>query len=192
MKIYTIIGGINGVGKSSFTGVLKSRTTDLGVIIDVDKITAQLGGKALEGGKCALRIMEDCIRDGVSFTQETTLSGHRPKAAAQRAKESGYYIRLYYIGLDTADESKRRIANRVARGGHNIATEDVERRFLGRWEAVRAVLPYCDEAAFYDNDNGFVEVAAYRNGELILEGENRPRWIMELAAYLKDEITSGK
>ena len=31
MKIYTI-GGINGIGKSSFTGVLKSRTTDMGII----------------------------------------------------------------------------------------------------------------------------------------------------------------
>ena len=187
MKIYTIVGGVNGVGKSSFTGVLKSRTTDLGVIVDVDKITAQMGGKALEGGKRAIRIMEDCIRDGVSFTQETTLSGHRPKAAAKRAKEAGYYIRLYYVGLDTAEESKRRIANRVARGGHDIDEADVERRFAGRWEALRAVLPFCDEAAFYDNDNGLVEVAAYRNGELILEGERRPRWIAELAEYLKGE-----
>lgn len=187
MKIYTIIGGVNGVGKSSFTGVLKSRTTDLGVIVDVDKITAQMGGKALEGGKRAIRIMEDCMRDGVSFTQETTLSGHRPKAAAKRAKEAGYYIRLYYVGLDTAEESKRRIVNRVARGGHNIGAEDVDRRFAVRWEALRAVLPFCDEAAFYDNDNGFVEVAAYRNGELILEGERRPRWIMELAEYLKGQ-----
>ena len=187
MKIYTIIGGVNGVGKSSFTGVLKSRTMDLGVIVDVDKLTAQMGGKSLEGGKRAIRIMDDCIRDGVSFTQETTLSGHRPKAAAKRAKEAGYYIRLYYVGLDTAEESKRRIANRVARGGHNIDTEDVERRFLARWKAVRAVLPFCDEAAFYDNDNGFVEVAAYRNGELILEGDHRPRWIAELAEYLNEQ-----
>ena len=43
MKTYTIIGGVNGVGKSSFTGVLKERTIDLGTIIDVDKITAELG-----------------------------------------------------------------------------------------------------------------------------------------------------
>lgn len=186
MKTYTIIGGVNGVGKSSFTGVLKSRTTDLGVIVDVDKITAQMGGKALEGGKRAIRIMEDCLQNGVSFTQETTLSGHRPKATAKRAKENGYYIRLYYIGLDTVEESKRRIANRVARGGHDIGEEDVERRFQARWEALRAVLPFCDEAAFYDNDNGFVEVAAYRNGELILEGDHRPRWIVELAGYLKE------
>ena len=64
MKICTIIGGVNGVDKSSFTGVLKSRTPDFGVIVD----TAQPGGKALEGGKRALRIMEDCIWDSVSFT----------------------------------------------------------------------------------------------------------------------------
>ena len=192
MKIHTIIGGLDGVGKSSFTGILKPLTTDLGMIVDIDKITDQLGGKAMEGGKRAIHIMENCIRDGVSFTQETTLSGHRSKAAARRAKEEGYYIRLYYIGLDTAEESKRRIANRVARGRHNIDSEDVDRRFLGRWDAVQAVLLYCDEAIFYDNDNGFVEVAAYRNGELILEGDHRPGWIVELAEHLQGAAELGE
>ena len=188
MKIYTIVGGVNGVGKSSFTGVLKSRVTDLGVIVDVDKITAQAGGGAIEGGKVAVRLMEDCIAQGVSFTQETTLSGHRVKTTAQRVREAGYYVRLYYVGLDTVEESKRRIANRVARGGHNIGEADVDAGFRSRPERVRKVLPYCEEAAFYDNDNGFVEVAAYRNGELILEGDYRPRWIMELSEYLKTAI----
>ena len=185
MKIYTIVGGVNGVGKSSFTGVLKSRTTDLGVIVDVDRITGQLGKGAFEGGKAALRIIEDCIEKGVSFTQETTLSGHRTSKTAKRVREASYYVRLYYIGLDTVEESKLRIANRVTKGGHNINTEDVERRFSTRFEAVKAVLPYCDEAAFYDNNNGFIEVAAYRNGELILEGNEHPRWILELADCIK-------
>ena len=142
MKIHTIIGGVDGDGKSSFTGVLKSQTTDLGMIVDIDKITAQLGGKSLEGGKRAIHITKSCIRGGVNFTQETTLSGHRMKAAVRRAKEEGYYIRLYYIGLDTAEESKRRIVNRVARGGHNIDSEDVDRRFLGRWAAVQAAFSH--------------------------------------------------
>lgn len=46
-------------------------------------------------------------------------------------------------------------------------------------------LPYCDTAEFYDNDNGFVLVAEYRNGELLLVGENTPRWILELRDYLR-------
>ena len=184
MRTYTIIGGVNGVGKSSFTGVLKERCTDLGIIIDVDKITAELGGNALAGGKAALKKINECIEKGVSFTQETTLSGRRTETTAREVVEKGYRVRLYYIGLDSATESVSRIANRVKRGGHDIPTQDVERRFAGRWEAVAKVLPYCDEAEFYDNDNGFVLVAEYRNGELRTVGSLVPGWLKELRAYL--------
>lgn len=184
MKIYTIVGGVNGVGKSSFTGVLKERTTDLGAIVDVDRITAELGGNALDGGKAALKKIRECIDKGVSFTQETTLSGYKTEATAKQVKELGYYVRLFYVALDTAEESLARIENRVKRGGHDIPHDDVERRFAGRWEAVGKVLPYCDEAEFYDNDNGFVKVAEYRNGELRPVGDHRPHWLEELQEYL--------
>lgn len=184
MKTYTIIGGVNGVGKSSFTGVLKERSTDLGTIIDVDKITAELGGNPLDGGKAALRRISECIEKGVSFTQETTLSGRKTEATAKQVTQLGYCVRLYYIGLDTVEESLARIENRVRRGGHNIPDDDVNRRFAGRWEAVSKVLPYCDEAEFYDNDNGFVKVAEYRNGELRTVGNRCPKWLNDLQQYL--------
>lgn len=185
MKIYTIIGGVNGVGKSSFTGVLKERTMDLGTIIDVDKITAELGGNALAGGKAALTKIRDCIARNVSFTQETTLSGYKTEATAKQVKEMGYHVRMFYIGLDTLDESLVRIQNRVRRGGHNIPNDDVSRRFSSRWEALAKVLPYCDEAEFYDNDNGFVMVAEYRNGEFRTVGPRTPNWVQELQDHLK-------
>ena len=185
MKIYTIIGGVNGVGKSSFTGVLKEQTTDLGIIIDVDKITAELGGNPLVGGKAALTMIRDCIDRNVSFTQETTLSGYKTEATAKEVKALGYHIRMFYVGLDTLLESLVRIDNRVKRGGHDIPKDDVERRFSGRWDAVAKVLPYCDEAEFYDNDNGFVKVAEYSNGELRTVGNRIPNWLSELQNHLK-------
>ena len=185
MKTYTIIGGVNGVGKSSFTGVLKERTMDLGTIIDVDKITAELGGNPLAGGKAALTKIRDCITRNVSFTQETTLSGYKTEATAKQVKELGYHVRMFYVGLDTLDESLLRIQNRVRRGGHDIPNDDVSRRFSSRWEALAKVLPYCDEAEFYDNDNGFVKVAEYRNGEFRTVGKHTPNWISELQDYLK-------
>lgn len=186
MRTYTIIGGVNGVGKSSFTGVLKERSTDLGIIVDVDKLTAELGGNALAGGKAALKKIQDCIEKGVSFTQETTLSGRKTEATAKQVRELGYHVRLFYIGLDTAEESLARIANRVRRGGHNIPENDVQRRFSLRWEALAKVLPYCDEAEFYDNDNGFLKVAEYRNGELRTVGKRQPRWLSQLQDYLDE------
>ena len=185
MKTYTIIGGVNGVGKSSFTGVLKERSTDLGIIIDVDKITAALDGNALAGDKAALAKIRECIARNVSFTQETTLSGYKTEATAKQVKELGYHVRMFYVGLDTLDESLTRIQNRVRRGGHDIPVDDVSRCFSSRWDAVAKVLPYCDEAEFYDNDNGFVKVAEYRNGEFRTVGTRIPNWVQELQAQLK-------
>lgn len=86
--------------------------------------------------------------------------------------------------MDSAEESKIRIANCVARGGHDIPDKDVDRRFQNRWTALKSVLPFCDSAFFYDNSNGFVRIASYRNGELILEGDYRPKWIVELPQIL--------
>ena len=184
-KTYTIIGGVNGTGKSSLTGALKSQTTDLGVIIDVDKLTALAGVSPLEGGKIALRSIRDCLDQGVSFTQETTLSGRQISITASEARARGYFVRLYYVGLDTPEECLLRIANRVARGGHNVSDNDVFRRFAGRWDSVMRILPMIDYARFFDNDNGFTEVAEYVAGELVLKGDLRPAWLLELSDYLR-------
>jgi predicted ABC-type ATPase len=183
-RTYTIIGGVNGTGKSSLTGVLMTQAADLGDVIDVDKLTAEVGASPLEGGKIALRRISDCLEKGASFTQETTLSGRRTAATASEAKLRGYYVRLYYIGLDTPEECMERIANRVARGGHKISENDVMRRFAGRWDAVKRILPLCDEVRFFDNDNGFAEVAEYRNGELFLKSDQLPAWLHELLQSL--------
>ena len=107
------------------------------------------------------------------------------RAAQKEAKEAGYYIRLFYVGLDTVQESLKRIQNRVEKGGHDIPPDDVKRRFSGRFEALAKVLPYCDEAIFFDNENGFQEVGEYRNGELIPFGDS-PEWFCQLAEYLRE------
>ena len=113
MPIYTIIGGVNGSGKSSLTGILKAQRTDLGVILDVDKLAAAHSG-FLEAGRIALRTMDRLMQERASFTQETTLSGQRPARMARRARDAGYFVRLYYVGISGPEEALRRIANRVA------------------------------------------------------------------------------
>ena len=184
MKIYTIIAGVNGVGKSSLTGVLISETSDLGIIIDTDKITAECNGDRLKGGRAAIELINTCLSKGVNFTQETTLSGFRTIRTIKQARELDYYIRLYYIGVNSADESLKRIANRVEKGGHNIPADDVIRRFNKRFDDLAAVLPYCNEVKLYDNENGFVEKAEYKNGMLIIKSSIVPDWLAELQKTL--------
>lgn len=185
MKIYTIIAGVNGVGKSSLTGVLTSVRNDLGVIVDTSSQSAELGGDKLRGGKAAIERIEDCLKKGINFTQETTLSGTRTLKTIKTAKELGYFIRLYYIGVGTAEESIKRIKNRVEKGGHSIPEEDVRRRYAKRFEDLCAVLPYCSEVKLYDNENGFVEKAEYRNGRLIIKSSDVPEWLNELQNYIR-------
>lgn len=184
MKIYTIIGGVNGVGKSSLTGVLSAKSNDLGVIIDTDKITAKLGGDKLKGGKAAIERIDQSLEMGINFTQETTLSGSRTLKTIKKAIDRNYYIRLYYIGVNSAEESIRRIKNRVEKGGHSIPDDDVIRRYGKRFDDLLTILPYCNEVYFYDNENGFVEAAEYRNGKLIIKCDDVPDWLGELKNLL--------
>ena len=177
---YTIIAGVNGVGKSSFTGVLTRERNDLGYVVDVDKLAHVKKCSAIESGKFAIAKIDKYLSDMVSFSQETTLSGHRTLATIKEAKVKGYRIRLFYIGLNTQEELLARIKNRVSKGGHDIGKDDVERRFEKRFDDLVKILPFCDEVSLFDNENGFVHVGEFRNGEMIRIGEYKPHWIDEL------------
>lgn len=191
MNIYTIIGGVNGAGKSSLSGVLSAESSELGIIVDTDRITAELGGDRIKGGKAAIALIDDCLAKRINFTQETTLSGVKTLKTIQKARDLDYFIRLYYVGISSADESIKRIKNRVEKGGHDIPFPDVERRYLKRFDDLAKILPYCNEVRFFDNENGFAEKAEYRNGELIYKGSNIPQWLSDLKEYLHTTLYTG-
>ena len=170
-KTFTIIAGINGVGKSSFSGA-----RELENCIDVDKIAFERGISNFEAGKIALKMVTDFLDKGLSFAQETTLSGNNVFHTATKAKVLGYKVRLFYIGLDTVEESIIRIDNRVRRGGHHIKTHDVLRRYEKRFVVLKKLLPICDEAVFLDNSNGFM--IASENNEWFRKGDFQHRTVI--------------
>ena len=185
MKTYTIIGGVNGTGKSSLTGVLLAKDTQLGTVIDTDKITKQIGGDKIKGGKAAIQKINYCLEKGLNFTQETTLAGTRTLKTIKKAIDLDYRINLYYVGVNSFQESIIRIANRVSKGGHNIPDDDVIRRYHNRCEDLCRVMPYCSEVYFFDNENGFVQIAEYKNGEIFTLVKNPPEWFENLKKYLQ-------
>ena len=72
----------------------------------------------------------------------------------QKGKQIGgnravsYRIRMYYVGLDSAEKSLARIANRVRKGEHDIPAEDVRRRFAGRAHALALSCPTATKQLF--------------------------------------------
>ena len=179
MKEYILIAGVNGTGKSSFRGVLEGQGVPLGHIVDPDLIAKQNNFNEFAAGKQAVRDIQNCLKNGETVTQETTLSSHQVRKSIIKAKEQGYRIVMYYIGLNTKYESIYRIANRVRKGGHDIPPDDVIRRFTHRFEALDRIVPLCDKVIFYDNDNGFVKVAEITDGTFRYTNGYRPDWIVE-------------
>lgn len=106
MKICTIIGGIDGVGKSSLLGVLRAVRTDLGLVVD-------------EKEKAASERIEIALKDEINFSYETTLHEEFSKELCRRAKDAGYTVRLYYVALDPVEENLLRIKNRAKNSGAN-------------------------------------------------------------------------
>lgn len=180
MRHFTILGGVNGVGKSTLGGALAGIADDFGTLVDADRLTALCGGDRLKGGRLAVRLLDECVRRGEDFTQETTLSGSKTARTIAEARENGYFVRLYYVALSSAEESILRIANRVRKGGHDIPEDVVRRRFAKRFDDLSRILPLVDEAVLFDNENGFVRVAYYRNGRFTVTGDYRPKWLEEL------------
>lgn len=172
MKTCTIIGGINGVGKSSLLGVLRAVRTDLGLVVD-------------EKEKAASKRIETALKDEINFSYETTLHGEFSKELCRRAKDAGYTVRLYYVGLDPVDENLLRIKNRAKNSWANAVCQEVQNQYAHRMDDLTVVLPYCDCADFYDNYNGFALIARKVDGHIESVGDYHPQWIIKLLATVK-------
>ena len=108
---------------------------------------------------------------------ETTLTEDE-LAFIRQKKEQGYYIELAYIGLESLDEHLSRIQNRVRKGGPFVEPEAVRVQYDHRWDALNKVLPLCDEATFYDNENGFRCVGRCRSHVMEIS-QKSCRWFQE-------------
>jgi predicted ABC-type ATPase len=184
MNNYILIAGVNGVGKSSLRGVLEGQGTLLGHIIDADAIAKENNFDNIKAGKKAIDEINYCLENNLSFTQETTLSGHRTERTIKQARKQGYMVTMYYVGLNSKEESIARIENRVRKGGHNIPQNDVSRRFDNRLASLKKILPLCDKVVFYDNENGFIKVAEIANNRFNYSNGYRPQWIAEFKEQL--------
>jgi predicted ABC-type ATPase len=114
---------------------------------------------------------------GESFALETTCSGKSYIPFLRDCRDGGWTIKLLYFWLPSPEASLRRVANRVAHGGHDIPAEAIYRRFRsGLRNMVDLYLPLADEAEIYDNsDRSRVLIAERRRGEDVIVTDSE-RW----------------
>ncbi len=182
MKRYVIIAGVNGAGKST----LYNTTKNLKPLprVNTDEIVREIGSWkdasiVMEAGKIAVKRIEEYLLKGESFNQETTLCGHSILNNIERAKKLGYRIELIYVGVDSVEIAKQRIAKRVADGGHGIPDADVSRRYYESFDNLKKIISKCDLVSLCDNTQELRRFAIYKNGTLCRLSKQVPVWYNE-------------
>lgn len=64
----------------------------------------------MKDGKLGVQELNYCLSSGISFNQETTLCGKTIFRTIEKARSQKYYIELYYVGVDSVELAKQRIA----------------------------------------------------------------------------------
>lgn len=121
-------------------------------------------------------MIREYINNGISFNQETTLTGNSIVKNIRNAKEKGFYIVMNYIGVESPEIAKERVKIRVSKGGHGIPDEDIERRYYESLKNLQRVINICDKINVYDNTTMFNEILSIRNGNILWRANTIPTW----------------
>ena len=181
------VAGTNGSGKSSLRGILNFNTKL--VIIDPDEITKENGGNNTLGGRKVIELFRECINSKKSFVMETTLSGKSVLNRLKEAKNAGFKIKMIYVGLDSVDLNIQRVANRVAKGGHNIPTEAIIKRYNSSRENLIKSINLLDKLEIYDNTNNVELNFAVKNNEIIYVNKNSKQWVLDIKESIEIKLS---
>lgn len=95
----------------------------------------------------------------------------------EKAKARGFYVVMNYIGVDSTEIAKERVAIRVAKGGHGIEPETLEKRYYQSLEHLKQAFKICDEVHIYDNTTEMVQVMYIKENKILWQDTNLPVWI---------------
>ena len=181
---YIIFAGCNGCGKSTLYEACKTNFKYPRVNSDQALLSFngnwRLQTDRLKADRITINQIKDYFSKKISFCQETTLCGKSIIKNISKARNEGYDIHLYYVGVESAEIAKERIRYRVSMGGHGIPDNDVERRYLETVQKMKAIWPMCDMVVFFDNTESFTYVAYYEDGDFIQLTPTLPNWIKEI------------
>ncbi|MDP3069409.1 MAG: zeta toxin family protein [Opitutaceae bacterium] len=154
----TVLAGVNGAGKSSVAGAYIRAAG--GDYYNPDEFTRSLlrqnpGLDPAEANSLAWtrgkELLEHAIADSTDFVFETTLGANTIPQLLARAATNGMAVKIYFVGLASVAHHLRRVAARVASGGHDIP----EVKIRERWENSRLnlvrLLPHLAELMVWDN-----------------------------------------
>jgi predicted ABC-type ATPase len=153
-----VLAGVNGAGKSSLGGAAIQASG--AEFFNPDVIAARLreqqptlsaeqaNGLAWTLGRKGL---ERELAEGLTYAFETTLGGNSIARLLLDGARAGAEVHVWFAGLATPELHLRRIAARVAAGGHDIPEAKVRERFDASRSNLVKLMPHLASLRVFDN-----------------------------------------
>ncbi|MBR7887567.1 zeta toxin family protein [Marinomonas sp. A79] len=189
VKEIFIIAGPNGAGKTTFAlGLI-----DEGIIkhyLNADEIAREISPEDpqkanVKAARIFLQRLRGLSSGNTSFAFETTLSGLRYLKHIEEWRESGWLVSVFYLLVSSPEVSKQRVIERVEHGGHNIPSEDIERRFpkslVNFYRYYSKQVNYAE--CLYNENQEPMSIFERKQGQLIINEKELYTYFMELIHY---------
>lgn len=189
-----VIAGPNGSGKTTVTVRLREEKWSDGVeYLNPDDVAEErFGGwnspdAVLAAAQWTTERRETLLaqRRGIAF--ETVMSALDKIDFMRRAKDLGYFVRLFFIGTADPRINAARVAGRVMDGGHTVPIEKIISRYSRSMANLSAAISVADRVYLFDNSPDGVEAALCartQDGELRKVYRALPSWVQNAVGSL--------
>lgn len=134
--VLIVIAGPNGSGKTSVTSrILHHEWLEDSEYINPDNVARDVFGdwndrdSILKAANYCNEWRERCLEKCQSHIFETVMSADEKVEYILRAKEAGFFIRLFFVSTDSPTINAKRVAKRVLNGGHDVPIPKIISRY---------------------------------------------------------------
>ena len=182
-----VVAGPNGSGKTTTTvQLLNNEWAADSLYINPDNIAQEMFGDwnspeaVMKAAEYATNLRYLCMEQKRDFVFETVFSSEEKLEFLQKAKEEGFFIRLFYVCTSTPTINITRITQRYLGGGHEVPISKVVSRYYKSLVNAAKAITFVDRAYIYDNsvDNQLPRILCRTsNGQLFKQyADNIPDW----------------
>ncbi len=147
------------------------------VIVDKSKQT-----HSYEASLITSFLRKHLLENKISYSFESVMSHPSKLDEIKYAKKLGYKTYLYFVCLQDSDINVSRVLNRVQKGGHDVDSERIKRRYVDTLNNLLEALFFVDRAFLFDNSTDEMELIAEVLGgeiEILVAKEKIPNWFIQ-------------
>ena len=190
-----VIAGPNGAGKTTVTSRLREEHWSEGVeYLNADDVARDRFGDwnsptaVMDAARWTTARREELLAARAGLAFETVFSAPDKIEFLARAKDQGYFIRVFFIGTSDPRINAARVAGRVMEGGHTVPIEKIISRYVRSMANLSGAIALADRVYVYDNsvDGVAASLCARTEGGLLRKiYAAMPDWVTDATSALE-------